>query len=1078
MKYEAINWEGALIGPETLDKVADENAIKGQKSGDFGLKGKVRDEILEAWAEAKAQWSLFTTRRSREDPKDAYGTSRTRQSWIIPFLSLLGYELENAAAVEVAGKSFAISHRAVGRVCPVHIVGFNESLDKKREGGKASPHSLVQEYINLSDTLYALVTNGLTIRLLRDSSRLIKLSYLEFNLERMFEEELFSDFALLFRLLHISRWPTDADTASECLLEVYHQDSLENGSRIRDKLSGAVIEAIKYWADGLLNHPDNAKLRSLVRADPSAPRAMYDTLLTLVYRALFLLVIEERDLTHQDGADAELKKLYRDYYSLSAIRERCRYIWNDEGRFSDFWATLLDCFSLYEDGERAEKLALKPLAGDLFSGDSFALFRGLAMDNDSFARGLNMLDSYDDEKRGVPVRVNYAALNVEEFGSIYEGLLEFDATIHETDGQFHFDFTTGDDRGKSGSHYTPEELVQPLIEHALDPLIEQCLAQAAPEEALLALKICDDACGSGHILLNAARRVALELSRIRTKADNPDPASYRKALREVIERCIYGVDFNPQAVRLCKVALWLESHNPGESLGFLDHHIKCGYSLVGLTQASELLDEIPEAAFAQRDGDDKEWAADLRKRHKKELAEAGVNQAMLDWRAQVGDNLKGIIETLKTVSRMPDSTPEETRNKKEAYFLATEGEAWRKLKALADIKLSPFFLPKTQNTPVATEQVYRAFLNGNNDITDHPVAEHAASVAGTRRFFHWFLEFAEVMQEGGFDCFLGNPPFLGNRKLKGTFGTDYLDFLTTEYAPAGAIDLVGYFVRRNYNLLKESRSLGTLATNTIAQGGTREGGLDVIESQGGTIVMAVRSRPWPGAAAVEVSLAAIHKGPWQGKRVLDGKSVNFISTYFDDQTTVGNPFPLAANADRSFQGSIVLGKGFVLEPAEAQALIARNPKNKDVLFPYLNGEDLNSRSDQSPSRWVINFFDWPLNRDTAPEGYVGPVASDYLDCLEIIERLVKPERTEKTASDVAKYPWWQFWRPRSELYRAITPLERVVICSEVSKFLCFIMIEPKMVCSGNLDIFTLSTAPYFVIVQSIVNSSEQMSSNS
>lgn len=200
---------------------------------------------------------------------------------------------------------------------------------------------------------------------------------------------------------------------------------------------------------------------------------------------------------------------------------------------------------------------------------------------------------------------------------------------------------------------------------------------------------------------------------------------------------------------------------------------------------------------------------------------------MLDWRDKVGDNLKSIIETLKTVSNMSDSTPEQSERKKEAYYLATEGESWRKLKALADIKLSPFFLPKTQSTPLATEQVYRDFLNGKEDITGHPIAQAAASIADTRRFFHWFLEFAEVMQEGGFDCFLGNPPFLGNRKLKGSFGADYLDYLTTEYAPAGAIDLVGYFVRRNYKLLKENRSLGTLATNTIAQGGTREGGLEI-----------------------------------------------------------------------------------------------------------------------------------------------------------------------------------------------------------------------------------------------------------
>lgn len=230
--------------------------------------------------------------------------------------------------------------------------------------------------------------------------------------------------------------------------------------------------------------------------------------------------------------------------------------------------------------------------------------------------------------------------------------------------------------------------------------------------------------------------------------------------------------------------------------------------------------------------------------------------------------------------------------------------------------------------------------------------------------------------------------------------------------------------------------------------------------------MAVRSRPWPGVAAVEVSLAAIYKGTWKGRRVLDGKQVDFISTYFDDQMTNGNPKPLAANAEKSFQGSIVLGKGFVLEPAEAEALIARNPKNRDVLFPYLNGEDLNSRSDQSPSRWVINFFDWPLNRDTAPEGYTGPVAADYPDCLEIVERLVKPERTEKAASDVAKYPWWQFWRPRNELYRTIAPLERVMVINRHSKIVLFSFLPTTMVYSEATVVLACKNYSSYSIISS------------
>ena len=720
-----------------------------------------------------------------------------------------------------------------------------------------------------------------------------------------------------------------------------------------------------------------------------------------------------------------MKRLYRDYYSLSALRGRSRRIAREEGRYSDLWQCLRDCFKLYED-----------------------------------------------EARGVRVRVNYAALNVEEFGSIYEGLLDYDARVTAVGADLRFSFQKGDDRAKSGSHYTPEELVQPLIEHALLPLIESCLREPNAEQKLLSLKICDDACGSGHILLNAARRIALEVARLRTKADNPDPSSYRKALRDVIERCIYGVDFNPQALRLCKVALWLEGHNPGQSLGFLDHHLKCGDSLVGLARADDLLAGIAEEAFAPRDGDDKDFAAALRRRHKNERAESASKQNLLDWQSEVGDSLQTVIETLSTVTRMDDSTPETAAHKKETYLLVTQGSAWRRLKALADIQLAPFFVQKRPDCTVATELEYRAFLNGREDAEKHPISEKAADVSESRRFFHWFLEFAEVMQDGGFDCFLGNPPFLMNRKLKGAFGLDYLDYLKFAYAPAGAIDLVGYFVRRNYSLLKPGRALGTLATNTIAQGGTREGSLEVIENEGGSIIMAVRSRPWPGAAAVEVSLAAIHKGGWNGKRLLDGKQVDYISTYFDDQKSDGNPFSLAENADKSFQGSIVLGQGFIMEPTAAHALIAQNPKNKEVLFAYLNGENLNSRSDQSPSRWVINFRDWPLDRETAPEGYDGPVAADYPDCLEILERLVKPERTrvDEHGKYVLRSPlpqrWWHYADKRPALYRSIASMERVMVVAQVSRTLAFAFVAEEMVLDAKLIVFVLSKDRHLSILQS------------
>lgn len=1061
MIFQAVSWEGSLMGPETLEKLAEE-ALPGQRPGDFGLAGRVREEILETWASARAQWELFKSRRDRDDLKDKYGTSRTRQFWIQPLLALLGYDLGNTPAVEIGGRSFAVSHRAAGRICPVHIVGCFESLDRKREGSKSSPHSMTQEYVNLSETLFALLTNGLQLRLVRDSSRLIKLSYLEFNLERIFEDELFADFALLFRLLHSSRWASEGENPAESLLETYHQDSLENGSRIREKLSEAVVDALETWAEGLLIHPDNNDFRTALREGRTTPRQLYDLLLTLVYRILFLLVIEERGLTHPPEAPGDLQEIYREYYSASMLRARCRSVWKEEERFSDLWTTLLDCFSLHEDEERASPLGLRPLGGDLFSAESFAPLRRLSMDNRRFSEGMNRLDAYGDEKLGV-VRVNYAALNVEEFGSVYEGLLDLAAAIDDADGILRFRFVRGGDRGRSGSHYTPEELVRPLIEHALEPLIRNALEKPGAEERLLDLKICDDACGSGHILLNASRRVALEVARLRTGADNPDPGAYRSALRDVIQRCIYGVDSNPQAVRLCKVALWLESHNPGKPLGFLDHRIKCGDSLVGVARASELLDDIPDEAFDTRVGDDPEVCAELRRRNEKERLEP--RQMGIDWRESVGESLEDVVRSLRAVAEMDASTPEAAERKKEAYLRAVEGENWCRLKTLADVKLAPFFLPKRPETRVATRSLYRAFLDGTEDLDGHPVAFDASEAAKGRRFFHWFLEFADAMMSGGFDCFLGNPPFLGGQRLSGAFGKEYLAYLKYAYAPAGAIDLVGYFVRRNYDLLKENRSLGTLATNTLAQGGTREGSLDVIEKAGGSIVMAVRSRPWPGTAAVAVSQAVIRKGAWNGERVIDGKPVEYISTYFDDQKSIGAPYRLEANAEKSFQGSIVLGKGFVLEPEEAAALIERDPKNRDVLFPYLNGEDLNSRSDQSPSRWVINFKDWPLDRTSAPDGYRGPVAADYPDCLEIVERLVKPERAKGNRASRVKI-WWQFAEKASKLYSTIAPLKQVMVVPLVAKYQGFTYQKANYVFMHKLAVFTFDDYNCFAILNS------------
>ena len=1072
MNYTGINWEGGLIGPETLENLNETSGLKGQNSSDFELDTPVRDEIQSCWADSVQQWKIFKTRIEREDSKDKYGTSRTRQFWIQPLLGFLGFDIESKAAEQIGEKSFAISHKATRRICPIHIVGYFESLDKAREGQKKSPHSMVQEYLNLNEeALFALVTNGKVIRLLRDSSHLVKLTYLEFDLEKIFDEELYDNFAVMYRLLHATRFPANGTEPSECLLESYHQNSLENGTRIRDKLSSAVKEAVRIWADGILQNSENASFVAEYEKKWNADD-LNEEFLTLIYRLLFLLVIEERHLVYEKKADQTKRSLYYSYYSLQHLRKRCVNMGNEERHYHDVFEQLKSLFALFEDDSSGAPLGIKALAGDLFSKDGLKLLKSVYINNKNFADGFRLFDSYYDDKRGVMVRVNYAALNVEEFGSIYEGLLAFDPCITKSmDGTYDFTYVEGTDRDDSSSHYTPEELVEPLIKSALEPLIQKKLQEENKEKALLSIRVCDDACGSGHILLNAARRIALELSRVRTQSDNPDPASYRNAEKDVIRSCIYGIDKNPQAVQLCKVALWLESHNPGTSLGFLDNHIKCGDSLVGVARVEELFDIIPSEAFKSYKDSDKEYYAKLKKNNDVQVKEKkAIEQSKILRQKKVESDVTDVIKKLSEVGQMPDTTPEQEEAKKKAYKELLSSNGWKKLKGIADARLAGFFADKTQPQPLLIEYEYEKLFSENTSLEDILAVKYAAQVSQKKHFFHWFLEFAEVMAEGGFDCFLGNPPFKGNRRLKGIFGEDYLDYMRIAYAPAGAIDLVGYFVRRNYDLLKKDCSLASLSTNTIAQGNCREGCLQVIEDAGGTITMAVKSTPWPGVAAVSVSLLAINKGKWNGTRLLDGKKVDYISTFFDE-AVASNSISLAQNYEYSEQGSLVLGQGFIISSESAQSFIKEDERNKNIIMPYINGDDLNSNYDQKASRWIINFFDRPLNSSSAPVNYKGDFAEDYPDLLKIVERDVKPTRVEKKKDGtiIQLDKWWQYHRPHCDLYKKIQLQQKTLVTAQVSKPVAFEFLPTNQVLDAKLIVFPLEENRYLTIMQSAVH---------
>lgn len=1069
MKYPSIRLEGAILSPDLIERLEE---LPGQGPSDFGLDGgtKVKDEIARAWADAQDYWRVFQRRLEALKP-DATATTETRNLWMVPLLGLLRYDLEyQKSGVALSGKTYAISHRVTNRgMVPVQIIGYREAagLDRKPDNAtlRMSAHALLQEFLNLDEQLYGLATNGRVLRLLRDSSRLVKQSFVEFDLERIFTDGLFADFAVLYRLLHATRLPLSAEAASGCLLERYHQDSLDSGARIRDGLSKAVEEAILAFGNGFLTHPANANLRESLASGELEADGYYQALLRLIYRLLFLMVIEERGLVFPPETSRAHRLIYDRFYAVGRLRALAERRHLADRRQGDLWLALLSTFRLYEPGGPGERMGLKPLGGDLFRDEALGPLTGCQLSNDVLLGCLRAMGLYEHPTSRQLIRVNYAALNVEEFGSVYEGLLEYAPEVSIQGTEVAFGFKAGDERSATGSHYTPDDLVQPLIRHSLDYLIADRLKAPDPEAELLDLKVADIACGSGHILLAAARRIATELAIVRTGEEQPSPTAYRKALRDVIRNCIYGVDLNPLAVELCKVALWLEAHNPGEPLNFLDHRIKCGNAIVGYVRREEVDAGVPEEAFAKLPGDDPEVGKKIRSRNKSERKSR--DQTRLTFTKDRQGQIDAVLDMWKTIAEMPERVPAEIDAKKAAFDTFMSSGASFVLKQIASIPIAQFYLPRIpENEPnIITDEAFREYWSGN--ISPQGQAPAAAvGISTKKRFFHWFLEFPEIIQRGGFDCILGNPPFLGNRDLKSTYGEEFLNYVRYAYEPAGSVDLVTYFFRRVYELLRPNAFQSLIATKTVYQGNARDGGLDVIISRGGTICFARRSIRWPGKASVSVALISIIRGEWGKDKYLDDRRVQHISSFLDTaDADTGNPLRLLECEDKSFQGTIVLGEGFVLEPSEEIRLRAINPKYSDVVLPFLIGDDINSRPDQSASRHVINFYDWPEER-----------AQQYVDCYKIIEMRVKPERTRRAPNGafVLRKPlpekWWIYSDKRPKLYSTIARFQRVLVAVRISKYLNMVFVRNGQVFNDKVIVTAFDDFAHFATLQSAVHS--------
>ncbi len=809
-----IQIEGNLIALDlTIDIVS--GSFKGQLPENFGLTGsqKLEDEIAFAWGETKDLWNIFQRRLSRDDTETA--TSITREYWAVPLLKLLGYNpIYQPKAEIVDEQTFAISHRVEEgeNQPPIHIIGCRTTLEKRPPSGtpRLSAHALMQEYLNRTEHLWGIVTNGLRWRLLRDCSLMTRLTYIEFDLEQILNGENFAEFGIFYRLFHRTRLPQGIEDTDECLLEFYHQETLQQGGRVRDRLRDGVERAIVRLGTGFLQYTKNQQIRQLITEQQLTAKEFSRLLLFLIYRLLFLMVAESRNLLLA-GEDAEKVRIYREYYSIERLRalaERPSY--RREG-FQDIWQGLIVTFALFNENWRGEVLGLSPLNGDLFGEKTLKILEGCGIDNHDLLMSIRELSLY--ENKGQLRRVNYGALDVEELGSVYESLLDFTPQFRQQQGVYEFLLVIGSDRKTTGSYYTPPELVAQLIKSALEPVIAERLRESGVgagseliynlpqttdinpprsrgsntehlEQALLSLKVCDPACGSGHFLLAAARRIGKELAIIRTGEPQPAPEALRQAIRDVVQNCIYGVDFNPLAVDLCRVALWIEGFCRGLPLNFLDHRIKCGNSLVGVLDISCLDEGIPDDAFKAVTGDNKTLSTQFKKRNKQERKDLETGQLPLNF-IDLEAERSQYAARWQELAEIPETTTTQIKQKQTQYQQnhSENNTGWWRDYSACNLWTAAFFMSLTeQNLQLLPTTEALKQLLGGNPVTKQLV-DAANKLAEEKRFFHWCLEFPEVFDPpqppllrgeqnispftkgglrgdlGGFDCVLGNPPW-------------------------------------------------------------------------------------------------------------------------------------------------------------------------------------------------------------------------------------------------------------------------------------------------------------------------------
>jgi hypothetical protein len=769
---------GGIFPADLLDAVLTGTDLPGLGPDEFHLTGGLtpREAANRAWSVLRGAWANYRQALDAR-PGDDPAVGLTRERWLLLLLRELGYRrvpTTPAGGLVADDRSWPVSHLADGDL-PVHLLGWHTDLDRRTPGmagaAERAPHAMVQELLNRSDDyLWALLATGDRLRMLRDSSTLVGPSYVEFDLEAMFDGEVFSDFTVLFLLCHQSRFePTDPEIGmASSWLERWRTHAVEAGTRALGALRIGVHDAIEVLGTGLLTHPANTALRSDLDEGRIDAGDLQRAILRLVYRLLFCFVAEDRDLLLDPVAPPDTRQRYQDWFSTARLRRTAARRRGDN--HADLWQALTLVLDGLGKEEGCPQLGLPGLGG-IFEDGPADVTTGAQLSNRHLLAAVRHLCVIAPTGGGPRRMVDYRHLGAEELGGVYESLLEYVPRADPVSRGFTLESLAGNDRKKTGAYYTPSSLTDCLLDTALDPLLDRADGDPDPEAALLALTVCDPACGSGHFLVAAARRIAGRLATVRADGAEPSLDDLATAMHDVVARCIYGVDLNPMAAELAKVSLWLEGLKPGAPLSLLDAHIKVGNALLGTTPAL-LAAGIPDDAFAPIEGDDRKVTAALKKRNKADhlgvlslFDENGIAVPRGELAAQAA-----------AIDALPATRLADVHIAARRLRDLDDAPEMRHARLLADAWCAAFVLPKAAGQPELTQadltRLSRSEDAAQRNILDQLLVDAIQDAQQRYRFFHWHLEFPQIFTPpatgmsdpvtgwtGGFDCVIGNPPW-------------------------------------------------------------------------------------------------------------------------------------------------------------------------------------------------------------------------------------------------------------------------------------------------------------------------------